>query len=321
MKVLNLTILFIFLLFIQKGYCESKSSNYKFIELKGKKAVEQFLDYKFQKENDPIINQLQKQFLQEGSPTEFSDVVNDPEFQKQYLEGYGLTNNKEKYAFLDFQQPNWETTYSVYHKGAKTWYLIGEIFSRNKYGGSSLRFENNPGMVLISASNGGGGTGGLDNRWTVYTIWENHVLQVLEYPSEGYRYGWGLSYDVEYKSGNIKWHSSKTKLDSYLDLTVKYFQGSELSEKHDERKLLFEKNQRYFLSWNELKGGFLWELEGGITANPFSDIFLFNSDEEFMSKYKAEIETVGLKTDPSSVSWYSTFIKSLKRSRASKSTK
>jgi hypothetical protein len=295
----------------------------QFFELKGKKAVEQFLDYRFQKENDPIINQLQKQFQVEGMPPEFSEVVKDVELQKKYLMGYGLVDEKEKtkYAFLEFHQPLNKTVYSVYRKGKKAWALIGEISSECKYSGPALRFEKCPNLLLVSVLYGGGGTEVFENRWLVYAIDEDNLYPVLSYPNEGHRTGWGISYDVEFKSSEIKWDSSSKQIAGYMDLDIKYLQGYALAKQGNAEQILFKKNNRYYLSWSVLKGGFLWSKKDGEPTDPFGDILFFEGDEKFINKYKNEIEKISQESNPALKFWYAGFKESIKTHGLSKTEK
>jgi hypothetical protein len=290
------------------------------IQLTGKKAVEQFMDYHFLKENDPIIAELQKQYLDEGKPTDFSDVVKDPELQKTYLVGYGYKEDKKntRYVFLVFHEPMFKTVYSVYKKGKSEWYLVGEIPSECKYGGGVLRLEKCPKSLFVSVLNSTGGSGVFEDRWVIYAVGNDYVLPVSSYPNEGYRNGWDISYDVEYKASEINWKPKGKQWDGQLDLDIKYLQGLELAKEGDEKNLLFEKNNHYFVSWNELKAGFVWTDKDGKPTDPFGDISVFDSDQKFMKKYKTEIEDIGQSTDPSLKAWYKAFLESIRTNGRSK---
>jgi hypothetical protein len=294
----------------------------RFVELKGKKAIEQFMDYRFQKENDPIINELQKQYQTEDMPPEFSEEVNNSDLQKEHLVGHGVVDdeNKTKYILLEFRQLGYlnKTVYSVYRKSQKNWFLIGELFSECKYNGPALRFEKCPGHILISVLYGGGGTNVFDDEWNVYEIVGENLLPVFSYPGEGNRDAWGLSYDVEFKAGEINWVSSGKQPAGYLDLDINYLKKYALGKNGNKDLNLFEKKKRYFLSWNDLKSGFLWTDETGKSADPFGDISFFDRDEIFLNKYKGEIEEIGKKSDPASKAWYAAFMESIKSHGRSK---
>jgi hypothetical protein len=292
----------------------------RFVELKGKKAIEQFMNYHFQKENDTIIKQLQKQYLSEGKPNDFTDIVKDTELQNEYLVGYGLIDEakKKKYVFLDLHQPLFHAVYSVYRRGKEEWFLIGEIPLSCKYVGPSIRYEKCPQMLLISALNGSGGTGCLDSKWIVYAIGEDYVIPVTSYPMEGYRGGWGYSYDVEYKASQIKWYPSNSKWVGTMELNIRYFQPLETNQENGKRKILFEKNNEYFLLWNELKNGFVWYLKDITPADPFADILCFDNDEYFAEKYKSEINKIGQDKNSPLDSWYKRLMNSIKTPKSLK---
>ena len=230
------------------------AQDFQEVDLKGKKAIEQFMDYHFQND-DPILKQLGRQHLFEGASSEFSDPVNSSEIQDQDLIGYGLTDTKKKlrFVFLEFEQPMSQTVYSVYRKGKKQWFLIGEIPSECKYEGPALRFEKCPDLLLVSARNGGGGTNVFEDSWTTYLISEDadssidgySISPVMCYPDEGHRNIWGLLYDVEFRANKIIWYPQKSKFEGCLEVKVQYFRGLDLSKKDNKDVLLFEKDNKY----------------------------------------------------------------------------
>jgi hypothetical protein len=314
-------ILFILFLLMAQNFAFG-SEAIRSVELKGKKAIEQFMGYRFLKESDPIINQLQKQYQTEDMPPELSEEVTDPELQKEHLVGHGVVDdeNKTKYILLEFRQLGFlnKTVYSVYRKGKGKWFLLSELFSECKYNGPALRFEKCPGHILISVLYGGGGTNVFNDRWIVYEIVGDNLLQVFSYPGEGNRDSWGLSYDVEFKAGEINWDSSGKQPTGYMDLNIKYLQKYALGKNGTEDHILFEKNNRYFLSRNYLSEGFQWTDKAGKSADPFGDILFFDGDEKFLNKYKDEIEEIGEKSDPLSKAWYAAFMESIKTHGRSK---